>query len=297
MSSFSERYGYIPVRMQLQYDEMDRGYRVAVWNLLHLYTRKLDHVESAASAFHMKLWALFWQEPIDELPRLAGDLMYRVKNQVLEQPFHRVYDLIEFVLANCDDVDKKLALALNHAMEANLAPFRIVNGRVLKVDQDSDVDAIEQALSDTSVISGARHHLEQALSHLADRENPDYANSIKESVSAIEATCRRLTNSPGATLADALKALKASGVSIHPALERGWRAIYGYTSDADGIRHAATEAPDISQAEARYFLVSCSAFASLLIQMAQEAGLLQDEPLTDASNTAAAAAGGALDLK
>jgi len=54
-------------------------------------------------------------------------------------------------------------------------------------------------------------------------------------------------------------------LAIHPALEKGFGAIYGYTNDADGIRHALLEEPTLDTDDARFFLVSCSAFANYLI--------------------------------
>ncbi len=39
---------------------------------------------------------------------------------------------------------------------------------------------------------------------------------------------------------------------------------YGYTSQADGIWHALMGEANITQADARYFLMTCSAFVNLL---------------------------------
>jgi hypothetical protein len=103
-------------------------------------------------------------------------------------------------------------------------------------------------------------HLDTALARLADRSAPDYRNSIKESISAVEAVCQILTGDPKATLGQALKKL-----SIHSALEKGFSAIYGYTSDADGIRHALYEESILDADDAKFFLVSCSAFVNYLI--------------------------------
>jgi hypothetical protein len=38
------------------------------------------------------------------------------------------------------------------------------------------------------------------LQKLADRENPDYRNSIKESISAVESAAQEITGDTGATL-------------------------------------------------------------------------------------------------
>ena len=47
-------------------------------------------------------------------------------------------------------------------------------------------------------------------------------------------------------------------------LEGGFLKLYGYTNDSDGIRHAMLEESQLTQADAVYFLVSCSAFVNYL---------------------------------
>ena len=49
-------------------------------------------------------------------------------------------------------------------------------------------------------------------------------------------------------------------------------AMYGYTSDADGIRHAMTEASDLTYSDAKYMLVTCTAFVNYVVGRAAETG-------------------------
>lgn len=103
-------------------------------------------------------------------------------------------------------------------------------------------------------------HLQTAVDRFSDRDAPDYRNSIKEAISAVESLCRILTNDSNATLAGALKK-----IDVHPALQKGFSAIYGYASDADGIRHAMLDEPTLSADDAKFYLVLCSAFVNYLI--------------------------------
>ena len=50
--------------------------------------------------------------------------------------------------------------------------------------------------------------------------------------------------------------------------------IYGYTSDEDGIRHSMLELPKINFEDAKYMLVSCSAFINYLKSKASKAGII-----------------------
>ena len=110
-----------------------------------------------------------------------------------------------------------------------------------------------------------KEHLKKALHLLADRKKPDYSNSIKESVLAVEAICKLITKKPKATLGQALKEIEStSTIEIHPALKRAFSNLYGYTSDADGIRHALLEKTDLDIEDATFMLVSVSAFINYL---------------------------------
>lgn len=118
----------------------------------------------------------------------------------------------------------------------------------------------------------ARHSLDRAVELLADRTTPDYPNSIKESISAVEAIVKKITGE--GTLGAGLKKLEAAGLTIHPALRGAWSQMYGWTSDDNGIRHAGIEAANADQALAKYMLVTCSAFVSYLVVEGNKVGLL-----------------------
>jgi len=92
-------------------------------------------------------------------------------------------------------------------------------------------------------------------------------------LSAVEAICILLTGQKKATLGQALKLLKQNKIEIHPALEKSFSNLYGYTSDADGIRHALLEDPNLDFEDAKFMLVSCSAFVNYLIEKAAKAGI------------------------
>ena len=69
-----------------------------------------------------------------------------------------------------------------------------------------------------------------------------------------------------ATLGKAIKKLKDSGVHIHSAMENAFTSLYGYTSDANGIRHGGIDFTAAPSEDAKYMLVSCSAFVNYLIE-------------------------------
>ena len=47
-------------------------------------------------------------------------------------------------------------------------------------------------------------------------------------------------------------------------MRRGFSAIYGYTSDEGGIRHAMLDEPNIDVSDAKFFFVMCASFINYL---------------------------------
>ncbi len=140
----------------------------------------------------------------------------------------------------------------------------------MPITSDQEITAIEEALS---VSQQFTPHLERALELLADRKSPDYANSIKESISAVEATCKLITGHPKATLGAALGRLESKLGPLHSDLTDAFKKLYGYTSDTQGIRHALVGKRDLDIEDARFMLISCSAFINYLVAKADKAGI------------------------
>jgi hypothetical protein len=121
---------------------------------------------------------------------------------------------------------------------------------------------IEKALEDKD-FPGVATHLRRALELLSDRESPDYRNSIKESISAVESLAKTITGNPKATLGQALNVIERER-KIHPSLLEAFSKLYGYTSDEGGIRHAMLEDPNITVSDAKFFLMSCTSFINYM---------------------------------
>lgn len=49
-------------------------------------------------------------------------------------------------------------------------------------------------------------------------------------------------------------------------MEQAFIKLYGYTSDEDGVRHGGIDFNNVPAEDAKYMLVSCSAFVNYLIE-------------------------------
>ena len=162
-------------------------------------------------------------------------------------------------------VDKSLYEEANEVFEKEYIGYRFIDEKITPISDKYEVAAVNEALQ--NIYQPVREHISKANSLLADRENPDYENSIKESISAVEAICEIITGESG-TLGKLLTKVEQKGVYIHSALQSAYKVLYGYTSDASGIRHARKlGGVDSTFAEAKYMLVACSAFVNYLMTL------------------------------
>lgn len=178
-----------------------------------------------------------------------------------------IYDFIERYLNILDkDTNDKMTLIFNNILEDEVSAYRILVGKVIPVINESELATIEEAKS--TEFESVNTHINKAISLYADRRNPDYENSIKESINAVESLCWIITGLSGgnATLGKAIKQLKNKGIHIHSALETAFSSLYGYTSDENGIRHGGIDFTNAPSEDAKYMLVICSAFINYLFE-------------------------------
>lgn len=279
MKKFSERIGAVEAPSIIQLESVSTPLRNSIWNLLvSLYDEGESgwwHIAELSSQFFFKL-------PVDELPPYNHRRQEWLKKNFYALPWYGVYDYIEFATERYERTQvrqrfRKVQLhqIFNKTLEEELSGYRFAGGELVPISSQAEVSAIESALSTTSAtgLSGAHSHLVAALQLLAKRPDPDYRNSIKESISAVEALAKQLGTADSQGLAGALTEL-GKKVPLHGAFRAGLLNLYGYTSDEGGIRHAMLEEPNVGYDEAKYMAVACSAFVNFIVSKAQIGALL-----------------------
>ena len=151
---------------------------------------------------------------------------------------------------------------LNEEFERLNAGYRVVDRYITDIVTKEEIDSVTRAIEEND--DSIKEHMQKAVMHYSRRPDADYRNSIKESISAVEAYCRKRTGET--TLGKALKHLEDAGLEIPQMLKTAFDKLYAYTNDGDtGIRHALIEGDSIpTNAEALFMLVSCSAFINYL---------------------------------
>jgi hypothetical protein len=262
---------------------MDSELKNCLWNTLYAFywskggygAINFYRMIPEMCAFIKTLWNSYFKKPIDTIPDDWIKTCEVIRNYYYNAKWHEVYDFIEFVASNYPDEYRNVNFVeeCNNILERELSGYRFVGKQITPLTSDVEITAVEEAMNTPSKLVNA--HVENAMKLFSSRKSPDYRNSIKESISAVEAACRLILKNKKATLGDALDTIEREGkIKLHGALKRAFDSLYGYTSSADGIRHAfSDEKIHADFDEAKFMLVSCSAFVNYLVSKASKAGI------------------------
>ena len=274
MQTFSQRM-WIESQPLLQKDSVSEKLKNKIWNtLFNILEWLCEHGSwdlnyginySIDNNFIIDFSNQFWLKR-DTVPREEGKFKQFLWTEIFSS-WNGIYDYIELLFRWQDiiDFDKTLKLnQINRILKEENSAYRVSqNGLVLPISNEEELEAVNEV--NQTPYSPVNEHIQKAIS-LFKKEPSDYANSIKESISAVEALCQIIIDDEKATLGKAIKKLKEKGIIIPPALEEAFNKLYGYTSNEGGIRHALSEGdtpPTFD--DAKYMLVSCSAFVNYLI--------------------------------
>lgn len=261
---FSERYGYTPVKDVIQFESMDDDLRNGLWNLLHCcyWDDKIQTNHHMRNLFLQKLWIHYFKKTIDRIGN-EHTAMKNVREYFFNTSWFNIYNFIEFTANEHSHrtYSGKFIKNCNVLFEKENSGYRFVDGKITPITDKQEINEIQQAL-DTER-PPIKEHLRRALELLSDKTTPDYRNSIKESISAVESLVKQVLGVKTGTLGQLLKKLKEN-YNLPTVLESAFSKLYGYTSDKDGIRHALTKESNINFHDAKFMLVICSAFINFV---------------------------------
>jgi len=278
MALFSQRKGIRPLTKAIQRDDIDDELRNSLWSALfeiifkkwqpYAYTWTPDSRE--INGLIDQYWISYFKRPTDTQPHFGKALEF-IRSYFFSCDWNDVYDFIEFTAKSAEAFAEEFCGVCNALLERESSAYRFVGHELTEITDDNEIASIEDALSGKN--SAVTSHLNAALSLMSDRKRPDFRNSIKESISAVEAICRIIVKDPKATLGETLKKIDPKA-AIHPAFSKALSGLYGFTSDGSGIRHALLEEPSLSYSDAKFMLVLCSAFCNFLTGKCAENGII-----------------------
>lgn len=274
---FSQKIGKTSIRENIQIEFIDERLENRLWNTIlnDFFDKISDYAshgkESSKAQICLIIWKEFFGKRADEISSYNNGGVYVegvitfIKEWFFQVEWYEKYDFIEY-LAFVDNKAFSLNFEdnCNSALKLEMAGYRIVDENIVQITSEEEILEIEEALNNSSIWKPVNIHLKTSIDYFSNRENPDFRNSIKEAISAVESLCVIITGDKDATLGKALSEIE-NKYKIHGAMKSAFSSLYGYTSDSGGIRHSLLE-DDISvtMEDAKFMLVSCSAFINYL---------------------------------
>lgn len=283
--NFSIRLGLKTATIDLQITSMNDALRNGLWNCyreniidgLNSVYSGLSNSHEELDAYFAYLWYHYYKKPIDSRPNV--DTCYKIiRTDFFKYLWNEVYDFIEFHTSeefrNSHHIIwrqlQQFEYDCNKILEREFAGYRFIEHIIVPISNEIEVNEIKDAISKqsgtfTNKYKNIQLHLKHAVEKLSDKKSPDYRNSIKESISAVECVCREMTGEE--TLGKALKKFEEKGIKFNNQFKQGIEKLYVYTNEkGTGIRHALLDATDTPTfEEAKFMLVVCSAFINYII--------------------------------
>jgi hypothetical protein len=271
MPSFSERYGYAPpqgapIPEQLKTETIHR-----LWSVFFIlkYQNENSYMDMSVSfaSYARRLWFRFYKLPVDQIPEGGKEVVEFIRHAFYRYNWLEIIEFIEFHLETDDySQDEQFAELLNLVLEEENEAYRVVSKQVVCITDETELTVLQEASSYTDEFSNVSAHIKTALKLFSDHSAPDLRNAIKEAISAVESACKIVSGSPKATLGQALKQIP----DLPGQMQEAFTKLYGYSSNANGIRHALMDDPKLTKAEAKFMIVACASFANYLIDSSRK---------------------------
>ena len=274
--TFSQREGKAPLPEPMRLEYVSEDFRNLVWlavdNAIEQeMTNDGYYYEGSASMYHIAhdytVKILHW--PHDHIEHNPPEHHRLLREAILEGDYDLVLTLVEFILRHNSCLPNLQGDLESAFKEVPLAyAVQTINGLPTIIPRFSEESgtATQQAIEmiEQKGPAGARTHLHAAAKAINEKR---YADAVRESIHAVESVARTIDPNAGKTLGPALTSLEKAGVLNHPSLRDGFKKLYGYTSDKQGIRHALLEegAADVDLDDAVFMFGACASFAAYLV--------------------------------
>lgn len=271
MALFSERYGYTKPSDVIIRERITPEIQNAIFNCIIKLEKSLTFNELG----YIKNYFIIIERDICEhhfnqkiIDYKQGCIIDCIDNPTMN--WYKKLDLLELIINTLEQyynippisnkIIKDFITNLNYEFKRLNFGYYIIENKITEITSEEEIKSIETAL--TTSDGNIREHLSKALELYSKRPIADYRNSIKESISAVEAISRNIT---GENVLN-FKKMEEKGVIVPTVLRKAFECLYGYTNDkTTGIRHALMDDTNTPQAEeALFMLVSCSAFINYL---------------------------------
>jgi hypothetical protein len=268
---FSQRTGLEPIPPQLELGEVSDELRRLLNYYITLEIDRESYSGDMSLVFRDKwkrvatdLHVLFLGKSIDQFDLSVHETKKGLNLIVQRADIGKLFNLVEFLVRHpgCSD---ELKQELADSFATARAAYRVFDNKyIVAIGTEEQAAAIERAIADAEANNATAARKQLIAAGVALR-NSDWPGSVRESIHAVEAMAVRLA--PGTdTLGAALAALERQG-HLHGSLKAAFNALYGYSNNEEGVRHALvfTDESQVDEADALFMLGACASFVSYLL--------------------------------
>ncbi|MBN1573091.1 MAG: hypothetical protein JW984_07845 [Deltaproteobacteria bacterium] len=198
--TFSERMGLVPEKA-VQIKSMDDGLRNRLWNCFVNVFFGLPDFEKFASfflspeeqfqrSFICNLFDKHFKIDVDDIQMNYDNLSFskwrdtsviEIRKILDKSEWNEIYDFIEFVINYLPKGDNRDSLIkeINNVLEEEKSGYRFLGSTLVDITDEEEMSVIKEATTLEDKLKVVSNHLEKSLKFYANRENPDYINSIK----------------------------------------------------------------------------------------------------------------------
>lgn len=269
--TFKQREGLEPLPKLLEKDDFSQKLRAKLWGLYYTYMENTNvsmRGRYFIDEYYVSVLKGYWINILyEDISKFRNDYNYFVdyfSKLFLHGEYADILEHIEYLLRfyirnrilNKENFQK--------IFDENFSPWKIVfEGKDICISSslsESEILCIEEAYKttvDNQKLSGAKLHIVQSVNFLKQGK---WADSIRESIHAVESTVKNLLDDKDADLSKALK-----NMNIHQALKVACEKMYAYTNDEKGVRHSVfNEEVNCDRYDAQFMLGACSSFVSYM---------------------------------
>ena len=275
--TFSQRYGYEELPQPMRLEEISDDLRREIWNAVRAFLLKYriesiqgTRLHANGQRFIERALGRFAKQPEENIQTGYRAVMDNCRIIVMTDRFNRVLDFLQSMIDEEKD-STAFADTIEGLFERHVAAYRLdMSGfscQFFPCSSGEQANAIQQALETLREggMEGATTHLRDAAGHINAGQ---FADSISDSIHAVESAARVLDPEASKNLTPALNSLEKAGVLEHRALKEAFAKLYGYTSDEEGIRHALVYrgSANVGLEEALFMFGACASFAAYLTE-------------------------------
>ncbi len=261
--------------LHLLFDLVERGYlidwtivarelhRIGRLSVVEYVRSNVASLKQARTDAEAALEILGWEKVYDFCERLYGYLPQEIGHEDSYGNY--------IVAVSRGDIQTYIATELQRLfLEEDLA-YEFTEGAVRRRGRKHTVELAtkSQVVLGDPRLSGARKHFDKSLQFFRHPTHPDYENSVKEAVCAVEAAGKALfPMAKASTLGDLVKWLGSTAeVSVPKAICQTITGVYAFRSGGDGVGHGGANGGKATLEVTEYLLAVCASQIIYLVDL------------------------------